>query len=116
MPGIVERFHVSQTTATLGLSLYVVGYGLGPLIFSPLSEIASIGRTPIYIGTLFVFVILQIPTIYARNIQTVLALRFFAGFFGSPPLATGGASIQDLSVPSPLSCYICADLMSNGFV
>jgi DHA1 family multidrug resistance protein-like MFS transporter len=94
----MEEFNVSQTQATLGLSLYVIGYGVGPLVFSPLSEIPSIGRNPIYMATLFLFVILQIPTIYAKNIQTIQALRFFAGFVGSPALATGGASIQDMFV------------------
>ena len=94
----MQAFNVSQTKATLGLSLYVIGYGAGPLIFSPLSEIPSIGRNPVYMATLFLFVILQIPTIYAKNIQTILALRFFAGFVGSPALATGGASIQDMFV------------------
>ena len=94
----MEAFNVSQTQATLGLSLYVIGYGVGPLVFSPLSEIPSIGRNPIYLGTLFLFVIFQIPTIYAKNIQTVQALRFLAGFVGSPALATGGASIQDMFV------------------
>jgi DHA1 family multidrug resistance protein-like MFS transporter len=98
IPGIMEHFQVSQTTATLGLSLYVIGYGIGPLLFSPLSEIPSIGRNPIYIATLFVFVILQFPTIYAPNMSTLLAMRFFAGFVGSPALATGGASIQDMFV------------------
>lgn len=92
----MERFDVSRTTATLGLSLYVIGYGVGPLIFSPLSEIPSIGRTPIYMATLLIFALLQLPTIFAPNIHTLLAMRFFAGFFGSPALATGGASIQDM--------------------
>ncbi|KAH9477538.1 Caffeine resistance protein 5 [Psilocybe cubensis] len=96
IPGIMEHFDVSKTTATLGLSLYVIGYGIGPLIFSPLSEIPSIGRTPIYMATLLIFALLQLPTIFAPNIQTLLAMRFFAGFFGSPALATGGASIQDM--------------------
>ncbi|KAF5325519.1 hypothetical protein D9619_009703 [Psilocybe cf. subviscida] len=96
IPGIVDTFHVSQSTATLGLSLYVIGYGIGPIIFSPLSEIPSIGRRPIYIITLLIFVALQVPTLYANNIHTLLAMRFFAGFFGSPALATGGASIQDM--------------------
>ncbi|PPQ86530.1 hypothetical protein CVT25_007181 [Psilocybe cyanescens] len=96
IPGIIEHFNVSKTTATLGLSLYVIGYGVGPLIFSPLSEVPSIGRTPVYMATLLIFVLLQLPTIYAPNIQTLLAMRFFAGFFGSPALATGGASIQDM--------------------
>ncbi|PPQ87955.1 hypothetical protein CVT25_001140 [Psilocybe cyanescens] len=96
IPGIMQRFDVSRTTATLGLSLYVIGYGVGPLIFSPLSEIPSIGRTPIYMATLLIFALLQLPTIFAPNIHTLLAMRFFAGFFGSPALATGGASIQDM--------------------
>jgi len=94
----MEHFHVSQTKATLGLSLYVIGYGIGPLLFSPISEIPAIGRNPVYIATLFVFVILQIPTIYAPNMSTLLAMRFWAGFVGSPALATGGASIQDMFV------------------
>jgi DHA1 family multidrug resistance protein-like MFS transporter len=69
------HFHVSQTTAMLRLSLYIIGYGIGPLFFSPLSEIPSIGRTSVYIVTLFLFVVLQLPTIYARNMNTVLAIR-----------------------------------------
>uniref|UniRef100_A0A8H8CE03 Major facilitator superfamily (MFS) profile domain-containing protein n=1 Tax=Psilocybe cubensis TaxID=181762 RepID=A0A8H8CE03_PSICU len=96
IPGIIEKFNVSRTIATLGLSLYIIGYGVGPLIFSPLSEIPSIGRTPVYMATLLIFVLLQLPIIYAPNIQTLLAMRFFTGFFGSPALATGGASIQDM--------------------
>lgn len=100
IPGVIDTFHVSQSTATLGLSLYVIGYGIGPIIFSPLSEIPSIGRRPIYIITLLIFVALQVPTLYANNIHTLLAMRFFAGFFGSPALATGGASIQDMYVTS----------------
>jgi DHA1 family multidrug resistance protein-like MFS transporter len=50
----------------------------------------------VYIITLFFFVVLQFPTIYAPNIETLLAMRFWAGFVGSPALATGGASIGDL--------------------
>ncbi|KAH9478397.1 Caffeine resistance protein 5 [Psilocybe cubensis] len=96
IPGIMDTFDVSQTAATAGLSLYVIAYGIGPMFFSPLSEIPSIGRRPIYIITLIIFVALQVPTLYANNIHTLLAMRFFAGFFGSPALASGGATIQDM--------------------
>lgn len=48
----MERFGVSQVAATLGLTTFVAGYGLGPLIWSPLSEIPQFGRNPIYISTL----------------------------------------------------------------
>lgn len=30
---IVEKFHVSQVAATLGITLFVAGYGLGPMVW-----------------------------------------------------------------------------------
>lgn len=97
---ITEVFGVSQVAATLGLTLFVAGYGLGPMIWAPMSEIPQIGRNPIYIGTLFVFVFFQLAVIYAKNFGMLLAFRFLTGFFGSPVLATGGASIGDMYKPA----------------
>lgn len=112
---VVQVFGVSQVAATLGLTLYVAGYGLGPIIWSPMSEIPQIGRLWVYIGTLcksshntnmrcsdmsvVIFVIFQIPLIYSRNFGMLLAFRFLTGFFGSPALATGGATIADMYRP-----------------
>ena len=97
---VVKDFGVSQTKATLGLTLFVAGYGLGPMIWAPMSEIPQIGRNPIYIGTLAVFVILQVPTALATNFAMLLCFRFLTGFIGSPVLATGGASIGDMFAPN----------------
>lgn len=36
---LVPEFHSSRLVATLGLSLFVAGLGLGPMILSPLSEV-----------------------------------------------------------------------------
>lgn len=41
---VMQIFGVSQVAATLGLCLFVAGYGLGPMIWSPMSEIPFIGR------------------------------------------------------------------------
>lgn len=92
-------FGVSQVKATLGLTLFVAGYGLGPMIWAPLSEIPQIGRNPIYIGTLFVFVVFQVPTALPKNFAMLLCFRFLTGFIGSPVLATGGASLGDIWRP-----------------
>ncbi|CZT48181.1 related to FLR1-Putative H+ antiporter regulated by yAP-1 and involved in multidrug resistance [Rhynchosporium secalis] len=97
---ITEVFGVSQVAATLGLTLFVAGYGLGPMIWAPMSEIPQIGRNPIYIGTLVVFVFFQFGVIYAKNFGMLLAFRFLTGFFGSPVLATGGASLSDMYRPA----------------
>lgn len=64
-----------------------------------MSEIPQIGRNPVYIITLAVFVILQVPTALAVNFGMLLAFRFITGFVGSPSLATGGASISDMYEP-----------------
>jgi DHA1 family multidrug resistance protein-like MFS transporter len=95
----VKDFGVSQVKATLGLTLFVAGYGLGPMIWAPMSKIPQIGRNPIYIGTLAVFVIFQVPTALAVNFAMLLCFRFLTGFIGSPVLATGGASIGDIFAP-----------------
>lgn len=58
------------------------------------------GRNPIYIGTLLVFVLLQLAVIYAQNFGMLLAFRFLTGFIGSPVLATGGATIADMYAPN----------------
>lgn len=58
------------------------------------------GRNPIYIITLFLFVVLQLGVIYAKNFGMLLAFRFITGFVGSPVLATGGATIADLYAPN----------------
>jgi DHA1 family multidrug resistance protein-like MFS transporter len=109
---VVKVFGVSITATSLGLSLYVLGYGIGPLIFSPLSEIPSIGRSPIYCITMFLFVIVSIPLPMVNNFAGLLVLRFLQGFFGSPCLATGGATMQDLYsplyLPFALSIWVTA--------
>ncbi|ODV77955.1 SCR1 protein [Suhomyces tanzawaensis NRRL Y-17324] len=93
---IMEEFSINHTLAALPLTMFVVGYGIGPMIFSPLTENAAIGRTSIYIITLFIFFIIQIPTALSKNLASLTILRFIGGFFASPALATGGASVVDV--------------------
>jgi len=99
LESVMAVFGVSQVAATLGLTLFVAGYGIGPMLWAPMSEIPQIGRNPIYLGTLAVFVAFQAPTALASNFGMLLAFRFLTGFFGSPVLATGGASIGDIWSP-----------------
>ncbi|KAL7942043.1 MFS general substrate transporter [Trichoderma barbatum] len=95
-PGIVEHFGVSMEASELGLALYVLAYGVGPLIFGPLTEIPAIGRNPVYYLTFIVFFALSFPAATINSFGGLLAVRFFAGFFGSVGIAIGGASIGDV--------------------
>ncbi|KKY24329.1 putative benomyl methotrexate resistance protein [Diplodia seriata] len=110
--GVMHEFNVSINAAALGLSMYVLAYGIGPLIWSPLSEIPFIGRNPPYLLTFAIFVILLVPTALVDNFAGLVVLRFLLGFFGSPCLATGGASLQDMysliKLPYVLSLWALA--------
>ncbi|KAK9474971.1 major facilitator superfamily domain-containing protein [Dipodascopsis tothii] len=114
-PGITEmrtEFGVGVAPAVLALSLFVFAYGLGPMILSPLSENPIIGRTNIYIISLFIFVVLEVPVALSKNLASLLVLRFITGFFSSPALATGGATIGDIvplsRVPMGIALWGCA--------
>lgn len=106
IPGIVEEFGVSQTVASLGLSLYVAAYGLAPMILAPLSEIPAIGRNPPYSITFSLFALLSIAVPLVDNFAGLLVLRFLLGLLSSPALATGGASYGDFFQPEQMQYVI----------
>ncbi|KAK2000223.1 major facilitator superfamily transporter [Colletotrichum falcatum] len=94
--GVQERFGVSKTVALLGLTVFVIAYGIGPLVWSPLFEIPQIGRNPVFIPALLVFVLAQVPAALATSIGMLLIFRFIAGFFGSPILGSGDGILTDM--------------------
>ncbi|KAJ5605316.1 cycloheximide resistance protein [Penicillium lagena] len=108
--GIQKHFGVSAVASTVGLSLYVLAYGVGDLLFSPLTEIPIIGRNPVYFLTFIIFWVLSFPAAVVNNFSGLLALRFWTGFFGSPALANGGATVGDMFsliyIPFGLSWWV----------
>lgn len=103
---IQKEFGVGHVVGTLNLSMYVLGYGLGPMIFSPLSEFAKIGRQPLYILTFFGFAMLQIGCALVDNIAGLVILRFITGVLCSPSLSTGGATVGDTVKPDLVPVFI----------
>ncbi|MDN6037178.1 MAG: MFS transporter [Lactococcus raffinolactis] len=104
-PGVammMEDLNTTQVKAILPLTCFILGYGVGPMFLSPLSEHPPFGRTYIYVVTLFIFVIVQIPTALADTIEKIVGLRVIAGFMASPALSTGGATIGDMVHPNNL--------------
>ncbi|KAJ5605327.1 major facilitator superfamily transporter [Penicillium lagena] len=95
-PGVEKHFGVSAIAAELGLALFVLAYGVGPLIFGPLTEIPVVGRNPVYVTTFVIYWALSFPTATAKKFGGLLALRFFGGLFGSAAIGIGGATIGDM--------------------
>lgn len=88
------EFGNSRIVSVLGLSLFVLGISLGPMLFGPLSEFC--GRRPIYLVAWTVFFAFIFPGAFGNNIETVLVSRFFGGFSGSAFLTVSGGTVGDL--------------------
>ncbi|CAO2650417.1 Nn.00g017090.m01.CDS01 [Neocucurbitaria sp. VM-36] len=91
---IMVEFGVSQEVVTLGVSLFVLGFALGPLLWAPFSELY--GRQIVFFGTFAAFTAFNAGAAGAPNITGLLLLRFFAAAFGSSPLTNAGGVIADL--------------------
>lgn len=91
---IVNKFNVSIEVANITVAIMVIGFAVGPLIWSPLSE--QIGRRPVYIISMFLYIIFNIPCALAPNIGALLVCRFLCGVFASSALSLAGGSIADV--------------------
>jgi len=94
MTNVEEHFGKSREVVTLGTSLFVLGYAVGPIVFAPLSELYG-RRIPIIFGAV-AFGIFNIEVAVAKDFQTLIIGRFFSGFFGSAPLTICAAVFADM--------------------
>jgi multidrug resistance protein len=91
---IAKEFDVGTEVSTLGLTLLLLGFGVGPLLWAPLSEMY--GRKAAVFIPYFIAAVFSFGTATAKDIQTVLITRFFSGFFGSAPVTNTGGVLGDI--------------------
>lgn len=84
----MREFSFSREVGALTISIFVVGYCVGPLLWGPLSE--AVGRKPVFVGTFLVYTAFQVGSALAPNTAAVLIFRFLGGTFAAAPLANSG--------------------------
>jgi hypothetical protein len=92
-----QDFGVSEVVESLATGIFLIGFGLGALFLSPLSEL--VGRFPVYLGSLIIYGAWILSTALAPNIGVQLAFRFLAGISASAPLTVAGGTVGDLFSP-----------------
>jgi len=116
-PGIqnvLEEFHSdSITMGSFVVSIFILGYAVGPLVIAPLSE--SYGRLGVYHVMNSLFVIWTLACAFAPSLGALLAFRFFQGVAGVTSLTIGSGTIADLIPPNErgkfMSIYSCGPLL-----
>ncbi|KAJ8082471.1 hypothetical protein PM082_008326 [Marasmius tenuissimus] len=95
------------------LSIFVLAYALGPLIWGPLSEL--FGRLVILQVSNIWFLIFNTLCAFAKTPTQMLVFRFLAGFGGAAPQSVGGGVVGDLWSPEErgmaMSVYSLAPLV-----
>ncbi|KAK4185309.1 fluconazole resistance protein 1 [Podospora australis] len=97
-PGITslnrEFGNDNEIVGAMTVSVYLLGYTVGPLFLAPLSEIY--GRRPVLSVANWFFVAWQIGCALAPTIESLIVFRFFAGIGGAGCLTLGAGVIADL--------------------
>lgn len=98
---VSDYFHnYNQAQLVLPISIYLVGYVLGPLAFGPLSE--HYGRKWVMIGTYAVFTAFTLGCALAPTFAAYIVFRFLVGIGASSPISVVGGIYADV-YPDPVT-------------
>lgn len=92
---LTAEFHeTSLPLSSFVVSVYILGFATGPMVFAPLSEMY--GRLIIYHITNVGFLAFTIACAVSPSFDSLVAFRFMAGLFGSVPMTNAGGTIADM--------------------
>ncbi|OAP58819.1 hypothetical protein AYL99_06116 [Fonsecaea erecta] len=91
---IAEYIGVGEELVVLNVSLYIVGFAFGPLIWGPSSEVW--GRRWSMLPAMACLACFSIGSAVSQNAQSIFINRFFSGFFGSAAVSNVNAALGDI--------------------
>ena len=99
LPLLRIHFHSSAQAINLTITIYIIFQAVSPAIFAPLSD--SLGRRPIYLITLTLYVLANLGLALNKNSYVaLLVLRALQSLGASAAFAVCYGVVADLCVPS----------------
>lgn len=105
IPKAQADFGVSDVTESLSTGLYLIAFGIGALLSGSFSE--TVGRNPVYLVSMIIFMICIMISGLAPNIGTQLPFRFLAGLAGCTAITTFAGTTADLWAPTHRGLVYC---------
>ncbi|KAJ5162333.1 hypothetical protein N7492_007725 [Penicillium capsulatum] len=96
-PELATYLGVNKEVTVLSLSLFVLGYAFGPLLWAPISEVY--GRRWSMLPPVFALGVFSIGTAVSKNSASIFITRFLGGLFGSAPISNVSAALGDIYDP-----------------
>lgn len=94
MPGLQAAFGVDYATAQLTLTLYLIGMAGCQIFYGPLSD--RLGRRPVLLGGLALFVLASAVAALAPTIEVLIAARLAQAVGGAAGIVLSRAIVRDL--------------------
>ncbi|MDG6098425.1 multidrug effflux MFS transporter [Alteromonas sp. ZYF713] len=94
IPSLQAELNVTVAEATQTLTLFLVGFALGPVLFGPLSD--QFGRKPVLLFGVALFSLAALGCALAPNIEILLLLRVIQGVGAGAAAALPAAIVRDV--------------------
>ncbi|KAJ9499861.1 hypothetical protein H2202_004851 [Exophiala xenobiotica] len=91
---VADTFHVSYSRVALTTGLYMMGLGVGSVIFSPTAIL--FGKRPVYLASAIMFILTSVWCAKAPNYTHLATARVFQGISVSPVECLPSATIAEI--------------------
>ncbi|PQO41814.1 MFS transporter [Blastopirellula marina] len=108
MPQITSELGISEGVVQFSLMTFLAGLMMGQLFYGPLSD--RVGRKPMIVGGLLLFIVASLGCAFVQNGEQLLALRFVQGLGGAIGRVAGMAVVRDLYT-GPTAAKLVAMMM-----
>lgn len=94
VPGMMIAYDAGRVAVLVGMTVYVLGFALGPMLFAPLSELY--GRSIIYTISLIIFCAFTLGSALAQTLAQQIIFRLLAGCCCSAIITISGGTVVDM--------------------
>ena len=91
---IADDFGISHELVILNVSLYLLGFVFGPILWAPTSEVW--GRRVSMIPPMICLALFSVGAGVSQGPTSLFICRFFSGVFASSPVSNVGATLGDM--------------------
>ncbi|MES2999576.1 MAG: multidrug effflux MFS transporter [Pseudomonadota bacterium] len=93
LPDAARSLHVVAGEMQMAISIYIVGLACGQLFYGPLSD--ALGRRPVLMAGLCVYIAGSVAVLFAPDLNTVIAGRLVQALGGGAGIALGRAIVRE---------------------
>ncbi|KAG2222942.1 hypothetical protein INT45_012920, partial [Circinella minor] len=104
MGNIEKELAVTSQQVNLSVTVFMIFQAISPSFWSTLAD--SHGRRPIYLYTLFIYILACIGIALCQNYWLLLTFRMLQAFGASSVISIGAGTISDITTPAERGGYI----------